>query len=139
MNDRCKETVCGEGQWGSLHRIQCARTATKDGYCTIHHPDYKKAKYAAQKAKYEAVRKQRADIAEVNERERQRLAGLDARCASLESDLSAITKERDELKACLEALCDIQNGPPLIQDGPAWEAIMTEARNLIEAKDEVKK
>ena len=49
----------------------------------------------------------------------------------LRQDLAAVTKERDELKACLEDLADIQNGTPLIQDGPVWEAIMARAWKLL--------
>ena len=39
---KCKERVRGEGAFGSFHRRRCSFNAVKDGYCTIHHPDYVK-------------------------------------------------------------------------------------------------
>ena len=46
--ERCQVRVSGEGRWGTFHQHQCEKKAivVKDGkrYCTIHSPDYTKAK-----------------------------------------------------------------------------------------------
>lgn len=38
-------------RWQASH---CEKPAVKDGWCTIHHPDYVKVKVAARNAKWEA-------------------------------------------------------------------------------------
>jgi hypothetical protein len=44
MTERCKEQVRIPGSsWPRYH--QCQRAAVKDGYCTQHHPDSRKARY----------------------------------------------------------------------------------------------
>lgn len=48
----CKEMV-----WdGGFRHYQCQKKAKRDGYCTIHHPDYKAKKAAERQAKYESER-----------------------------------------------------------------------------------
>lgn len=55
MHDRngCKVKVTPYGQW---FEQPCSRKATKDGYCTQHHPDSVKKRHDKQAIKYEADR-----------------------------------------------------------------------------------
>ena len=51
---KCKEMVWSNERWPRRH--QCNFNAKKDGFCTIHHPDYIKAKREKQDAKYKMQR-----------------------------------------------------------------------------------
>jgi hypothetical protein len=42
--ERCSEEISGEGKWGWVHKRRCARTAWKDGFCKIHHPESRAAR-----------------------------------------------------------------------------------------------
>ena len=51
MSDRCKTIVPSPG---SFRGFPCSRKATRDGYCTQHHPESEKARRAASDAKWKA-------------------------------------------------------------------------------------
>jgi hypothetical protein len=47
-----KEEQCTKRVWSNMFDSQCQRKAVKDGFCTIHHPDYIKAKDAERQKKW---------------------------------------------------------------------------------------
>ena len=56
----------------------------------------------------------------------------------LETELAAITAERDQLRACLRDLVDEQNGAPLELRRKQWQAAMNEALAALEATEGAK-
>jgi len=44
MSEKCKERVFPNDKWGAFYPHRCNFNAVKDGYCTIHHPEYVKKK-----------------------------------------------------------------------------------------------
>lgn len=59
--DKCKEKVWPAGAW---HAAQCARNATRDGYCAQHHPETVKARRDAARAKFDAQYAKQASAAQ---------------------------------------------------------------------------
>lgn len=53
----CKQSVRGQGQWGSFHPHQCKRKVWKDGYCKTHHPDTMEERQRKSRLLYEEKRK----------------------------------------------------------------------------------
>jgi len=55
---KCRQSVRGEGGFGSFNKHRCSFDAVKDGYCTIHHPDYvRKVSKAVARRQEEARRR----------------------------------------------------------------------------------
>ena len=56
---QCKKRVRDRSnpRWPTYH--QCSLKAKKDGWCTIHHPDYVKAQGEKREAKWDAERRSR--------------------------------------------------------------------------------
>lgn len=50
--DRCQKWVADPTSM-AMRTYQCSRKSIKDGYCTIHHPDYIKAKREKERAKWD--------------------------------------------------------------------------------------
>ena len=46
-------------------------------------------------------------------------------------EIDALQSENERLKAALEALCAVQNGPPLIRDTDEWNTAMERASELL--------
>jgi hypothetical protein len=53
MEEQCKAKVWPNDRWDRFHPHQCYKKAVKDGYCTIHHPNYKKEKDEKRTKKWE--------------------------------------------------------------------------------------
>lgn len=57
---RCREVVAIQGRRQHVH--QCLRRATRDGFCTQHHPDSIKARREEQLRRWEVKRRQSSSM-----------------------------------------------------------------------------
>ncbi len=109
-SERCQEKMRGKGSWGGFNRVQCTRKAVKDGFCTQHHPDSKRARAEKQKEKWRAEQEQyKKKYAE--EREKERLA-----------------RAAPDLLAALERL--LGNAISLNDAGDGWTEITADTEDV---------
>lgn len=105
-SERCKEVVWHQmGAWGN--HSQCEKRPKKDGYCTIHHPDYVKAKKDKREEKYQAECKQNSDRRERGKQLCKRL-GIEGGCSygigGYSGAIEMSFEEAEKLIARLQAL-----------------------------------
>lgn len=57
MGEQCKQRVIPNERWGAFHMRQCSKSAWKDGFCKIHHPDSIKERDIKAQERYEERKK----------------------------------------------------------------------------------
>lgn len=69
--ERCKARVFRAGAFSGS---SCARSATKDGYCTQHHPEAEKARSDARKAEWDRQAKEKLARWKADRQDKEKLA-----------------------------------------------------------------